>query len=51
MVWLIPVLGLLAGILLGSILSFQIPLTMAKYLSIAVLASPGFCTGRGSLHL
>ena len=39
MVWLIPVLGLLAGILLGSILSFQIPLTMAKYLSIAVLAA------------
>lgn len=38
-VWLIPVLGLLAGILLGSILSFQIPLTMAKYLSIAVLAA------------
>ena len=39
MVWLIPVLCLLAGILLGSILSFQIPLTMAKYLSIAVLAA------------
>ncbi len=39
MVWLIPVLGLLAGILSGSILSFQIPLTMAKYLSIAVLAT------------
>ncbi len=39
MVWLIPVLGLLAGILLGSIISLQIPLTMAKYLSIAVLAA------------
>lgn len=39
MVWFIPVLGLLAGILLGSIISFQIPLVMAKYLSIAVLAA------------
>ncbi len=39
MLWLIPVLGLLAGILLGSILSFEIPLVMAKYLSIAVLAA------------
>ena len=39
MVWLIPALGLLAGILLGSIISIQIPLVMAKYLSIAVLAA------------
>ena len=39
MVWLIPVLGLLAGILIGSIVSIQIPLVLAKYLSIAVLAA------------
>lgn len=39
MVWLIPVFGLLAGIMLGSIISIQIPLVMAKYLSIAVLAA------------
>lgn len=39
MVWLIPALGLFAGILLGSIISIQIPLVMAKYLSIAVLAA------------
>lgn len=30
MVWLIPVLGLLAGILLGSIISIQIPLVDRK---------------------
>lgn len=39
MIWLIPVLGLLGGIMLGSIISIQIPLVMAKYLSIAVLAA------------
>lgn len=39
MVWLIPFFGLLGGILLGSIISIQIPLVMAKYLSIAVLAA------------
>lgn len=39
MVWLIPVFGLIFGILLGSIVTFQIPLVMAKYLSIAVLAA------------
>ena len=39
MVFLIPILGLFAGILLGSIISIQIPLVMAKYLSIAVLAA------------
>ena len=39
MVWLIPVLGLLAGSLIGSIVSIQIPLVLAKYLSIAVLAA------------
>lgn len=39
MIWLIPVFGLLIGVMLGSIISFQIPLIMAKYLSIAVLAA------------
>lgn len=39
MVWLIPVLGLLAGVLIGSIVTIEIPLTMAKYLSVAVLAA------------
>ena len=39
MVWLIPIFGLIAGIFLGSIFPFQIPLVMAKYLSIAVLAA------------
>lgn len=37
--WIIPLLGLLAGTLIGSIISFQIPLVFAKYLSVAVLAS------------
>ena len=37
--WIIPVLGLICGALLGSIISLQIPITYAKYLSIAVLAS------------
>lgn len=39
MFWFIPLIGLLAGILIGSIISIQIPLVMAKYLSIAVLAA------------
>ena len=39
MIWFIPVVALVIGIMLGSILSFQIPLWMAKYLSIAVLAA------------
>lgn len=39
MVWLIPIFALAIGIMLGSILSFEIPLWMAKYLSIAVLAA------------
>ena len=39
MVWLIPIAALVIGIMLGSVLSFQIPLWMAKYLSIAVLAA------------
>ena len=37
--WFIPILGLFAGTLIGSAISFQIPLIFAKYLSIAVLAS------------
>lgn len=37
--WLIPILGLLAGTLIGYIVSFQIPIVFAKYLSIAVLAA------------
>ena len=39
MVWFIPIAALVIGIMLGSSLSFQIPLWMAKYLSIAVLAA------------
>ena len=39
MIWFIPIAALVVGIMLGSILSFQIPLWMAKYLSIAVLAA------------
>ncbi len=39
MMWIVPLLGLAAGILLGSILSFQVPVVFAKYLSIAVLAA------------
>ena len=39
MIWLIPIFALVIGIMLGSILSFEIPLWMAKYLSIAVLAA------------
>lgn len=39
MIWFIPIAALVIGIMLGSSLSFQIPLWMAKYLSIAVLAA------------
>ena len=39
MVWLIPLLGLFIGIILGSMFTWSIPLAMAKYLSIAVLAA------------
>lgn len=39
MVWIIPIAALVIGIMLGSVLSFQIPLWMAKYLSVAVLAA------------
>ena len=37
--WLIPLFGLLAGALIGSIVSVQIPIIFAKYLSVAVLAA------------
>ena len=37
--WLIPLLGLVVGLLLGSAVIFQIPPVFIKYLSIAVLAS------------
>ena len=39
--WIIPVLGLICGALLGSVISLQIPVAYAKYLSIAVLAYLG----------
>ncbi len=39
MVWLIPALGLLAGILLGSIISIQIQAGHGQVPSIAVLAA------------
>ncbi len=39
MVWIIPIAALVVGVMLGSILSVEIPLWMAKYLSIAVLAA------------
>lgn len=39
MIWLIPLIGLFGGFFLGSIISWQIPLAMAKYMSIAVLAA------------
>lgn len=35
--WL-PILGLLVGLILGSIFSFQIPVIYAKYLGVALLA-------------
>lgn len=37
--WLLPVFGLIIGIILGSTLNYQIPPVYIKYLSIAVLAS------------
>lgn len=37
--WIIPLFGLIAGILLGSVISFQVPIFLAKYLSVAVLAA------------
>lgn len=36
--WL-PLLGILVGILLGSIFTFAVPVVYAKYLSVAVLAA------------
>ncbi|MCL2496046.1 MAG: DUF1290 domain-containing protein [Clostridiales bacterium] len=36
--WL-PVMGLIMGLLVGSLFSFALPTVIAKYLSIAVLAS------------
>jgi len=36
--WL-PLLGLLFGAIIGSAISFQIPIIYAKYMSVAVLAS------------
>ncbi|MBR4944579.1 MAG: small basic family protein [Peptococcaceae bacterium] len=39
MFWLIPVFGLVFGVLIGSIITIEIPLTLAKYLSVAVLAA------------
>ena len=39
MFWLIPVFGLILGALIGSIITIEIPFTMAKYLSVAVLAA------------
>ena len=36
--WL-PILGLLFGAIIGSAISFEIPIIYAKYMSVAVLAS------------
>lgn len=35
----IPLLGLVVGVLMGSLISVQIPIIYAKYMSIAILAS------------
>ncbi|MGI6406581.1 MAG: small basic family protein [Syntrophaceticus sp.] len=35
----VPILGLLVGLLIGSIIAIPIPASLAKYLSIAVLAA------------
>jgi len=37
--WLIPIFGLIIGLILGSTITFQIPPLYVKYMSIAVLAS------------
>lgn len=37
--WLLPILGLVLGALIGSAITFQVPLTYLKYMSVAVLAS------------
>ncbi|HXX38234.1 MAG TPA: small basic family protein [bacterium] len=36
---LVPILGLLAGLALGLLVSFQVPLTYVKYSAIAILAA------------
>ncbi|MDX9871333.1 MAG: small basic family protein [Clostridia bacterium] len=37
--WLLPVFGLIIGVIIGSTITFQIPLIYVKYMSVAVLAS------------
>lgn len=37
--WILPILGLICGALIGSVITLEIPIIYAKYLSIAVLAS------------
>ncbi len=37
--WILPLLGLLAGAFIGSTLTYEVPPTYIKYMSIAVLAS------------
>jgi len=37
--WILPVMGLIIGVLIGSALTFQVPVAYVKYMSIAVLAS------------
>lgn len=37
--WLLPILGLIIGAVIGSAITFQVPPMYIKYMSIAVLAS------------
>ena len=37
--WLIPLFGLVTGLLIGYILNIEIPISLVKYLSIGVLAA------------
>lgn len=37
--WLLPILGLIIGAVIGSAITFQVPPIYVKYMSIAVLAS------------
>lgn len=37
--WLLPLFGLIAGALIGSTISFQVPPIYVKYMSVALLAS------------
>lgn len=39
MIWLLPLIGLVVGAIVGSTITFQIPAIYVKYMSIAVLAS------------